>query len=126
MNVNQIVSMIDGLSLDDKKILYSRSFGFGFLDSKDNDLDSKLMLISLVGLVSYKVRDKNPELSTLDILKQITGYNNTTVGYDFIENLSIIVDDFLYGIKTFNSYGLKNSKEIINKINELINQWIPF
>lgn len=126
MNINQIVSIINELDIEDKKILYSRSFGFGVLGSDNKELDDKLKLISLISLTSHKIKEKNKNLTTLEILKQITGYNKDSIGYNFIENLSIIVDDLSYGNSNFNSYGLKTSKEIINKINELINQWIPF
>jgi hypothetical protein len=38
----------------------------------------------------------------------------------------MLVDDLSYGVSKFNSYGLTDSKQIINKIKELLNTWTPF
>lgn len=124
MNVNQIVSSINDLSIEDKSLVYTRCFGFGALAS--DKLNDKIMLISLVGLTASKLKEKNKELTTLDILVQITKAKKGEIIYEFITNLAIIVDDLSYLVNEFDSCGFTESKQIIEKIRELINSWVPF
>ena len=124
MNVNQIVSSVNNLSVEEKSLVYTRCFGFGTLSS--DKLNDKIMLISLVGLTASKLKEKNKDLKTLDILIQITKASKKDMVYDFIVNLSIIVDDLSYLVKEFDSCGFNESKQIISKIKELISSWVPF
>ena len=43
-----------------------------------------------------------------------------------LENLSILIEDFSYDCTEIDSCGLKTSQEIVNKIKEILNTWIPF
>ncbi len=125
MSINQIVSSINNLSIEEKSLVYTRCFGFGTLASSDK-LNDKIMLISLVGLTASKLKEKNKELTTLDILVQITRAKKGETIYEFITNLAIIVDDLSYLVNEFDSCGFTESKQIIEKIRELINSWVPF
>ena len=83
-------------------------------------------LISLIALTSAKLKEKNPELTTLNLLVKITGEKEGTYFYKFLESLSILVDDLSYNSTKFDPCGLKSSTDIINKIKELLNTWTPF
>lgn len=113
-------------TFEDKQKIYKKFFSTGYLSL---DLNDKLVLISLVALVSDKMKKKNQLLTTLEILKKITNSNSPkddSFFYEFLERLAIIVDDFSYGSSKFDSCGLKSSEEIIKKIKILLDMWLPF
>lgn len=124
MSIDNIVSEINKLNAEDKLKVYTRSFGFGSLES--NKLNDKLTLISLVALTASKLKEKDKSLTTLDILLKITKSELNYGIYDFLVNLAILVDDLSYDTYEFDPCGLTDSKQIINKINEIIQQWLPF
>lgn len=122
--IELVKNMMFKADYQSKKEIYKNTFTFGYIDA---DLNTKFALISLVALTSYKLRDKNPSLTTLDILLKITGQTKDySAFYHFLESLAIIVEDFSYGCTKFESFGLKTSSEIINKIKEILNKWHPF
>ena len=45
---------------------------------------------------------------------------------EYIKGLSIVCEDFMYGIKTFNTCGCKSAKEMITQINNILDNWLPF
>ena len=123
--INQAVITLDKLDYTDKLQVHNRVFSLGTFDSPD--LNEKLILISLVSLVTRKMREKDPTATPLSILMKITGQIKDNSGfYQFLESLSIIVEDFSYGCTKFDTCGLTNSQDIINKIKEIINTWLPF
>lgn len=122
--IREIETSIKDLSYEDKSKLHVRQFGFGSLDS--TSLNDKLILISLIAFTANKLKEKNPELTTLSMLVKITGEKEGTNFYAALENLSLLVDDLSYGITVFDPCGLTSSKDIINKIKELLQTWTPF
>ena len=73
------------------------------------------------------MREKDPLTNPLKLLMQITGQiKDNSFFYQFLESLSIIVEDFMYGCKKFDPCGLKSSQEIINRIKEILSTWVPF
>ena len=126
MSINELASEIQSLSFEDKTKLYTKCFSFGYLSSPE--LNSKLVLISLVALSSSKLKENNPNLTTLDFLIKLSGIdpNKKNHYYYFLENLALISDDLSYMVTKFDPCGYKDSKEIINKIKELLQSWLPF
>ncbi len=122
--VDRLSLEINNLEYKEKSLLFKKVYG---ISNFGDDLNNTLILFSLVALVTEKMRDKDPEISPLKILMQITKtYDKTTTVYQMLENVSILVEDFTYpGIK-LDPCGLKNSQEIINKIKNILNQWLPF
>lgn len=123
MNVKEIEDAIMNLSYEDKASVYSTCFGFGTLTSPA--LNDKLILISLIALTANKLKDKDPNLKTIDILRKIVGKDEKYF-QNFLEGLAIKVDDLSSAVSVFDPCGLKSSNEIINKIKELLNTWLPF
>lgn len=113
------------ISYGEKKKLFSKFFSTGFLSV---DLNDKLVLISLIALVSKKMKQKNANLTTLDVLYKIMNIKPDKKDYfcEFLESLSILVDDLAYESTKLDSCGLKSSEEIIKKIRFLLNMWAPF
>jgi len=115
---------LEKVSFNDKKAIFQKFFTTGFLSISLND---KLVLISLIALTSYKLKSKNPTLTTLSLLLKITNQKeDSSAFYNFLESLSILVDDLSYGNSTFDSCGLSSSDEIIKKIKNLLSLWLPF
>lgn len=45
---------------------------------------------------------------------------------EYVRGLSIVCEDFMYGVKTFNTCGCKSAKEMITQINNILDNWLPF
>ena len=126
-NVREVINTINSLSYDDKAQVYSGCFSTGSMNNQS--VNEKLILISLISLTYLKLKSKTPDIKPIDILKQITKIddsNKNDAFYQLLETLSIIVDDFSYTCTEADSCGLSSSKEIINKIKEILTTWIPF
>lgn len=123
--VEDLHRTLNNLDYYDKHSVYQKVFSLGNLAS--DDMNEKLVLISLVALVTQKMREKDPTNNPLKLLMQITGQiKDNSFFYQFLESLSIIVEDFMYGCKKFDPCGLKSSQEIINRIKEILSTWVPF
>lgn len=122
--IEQICSLFDSLDYTDKKEVFGRTFAFSYVTDVMND---KLVLISLVALTYKKMREKQPTITPLEVLLKITGESKSNSPYyKFLESLAITAEDFSYGCTTIDACGLTTSKDIINKIKELLSQWLPF
>ena len=123
--VKEVIAAIEKLDYVDKLSVYQATFGLGCLGNKD--LNDKLVLFSLVALVTSKMRAKDSQCTPLKVLMQITGQIQDNSGfYQFLEALSIVVEDLMYETDKFDACGLKSSQEIISRIKELLDTWIPF
>lgn len=113
------------LTYEEKKKLYQSLFSVGYLATEN--LNDRLILISLISLAYQKLKIKNSSITPLDYLLKITGQNkDNSAYYNFLESLSILVEDFSYNMKYIDSCGLKNSKEITQKIKDILDLWLPF
>jgi len=117
---------INNLSYEEKQLLYTQLFSTGnFI--KNKSVNDKLILISLISLVFLKLKKTKPDVKPLDILLQITKTKkDDSAFYHMLEALSITVEDFCYENESADPCGLKSSEEIINKIKEILNLWLPF
>ncbi len=123
--VDSVVITLDSLEYTDKLKAYNKVFSLGNLNS--DDMNDKLVLISLVALTTQKMREKDATITPLKILMKITGQIADNSGYyQFLEALSILVEDMSYGCKKIDACGMKSSQEIINKIKEILDTWVPF
>ena len=114
------------MEYSDKKALYEDNFSLGIFTSET--VNDKLILLSLVSLVYLKTKEKKPNIKSIDILKQIVPNYSSKNKHKLkmLESLSITVEELCCGCTTADACGMTSSKEIINKINELLNTWIPF
>lgn len=123
--VQSAVSTFEGLEYTDKLSAYQKVFSLGNFTSED--LNEKLVLISLTALTYQKMKEKDSEITPLKILMKITGQIKDNSGfYQFLEALSILVTDMSYGCTKIDACGMKTSQEIINKIKEILDTWLPF
>lgn len=118
-------TQINALDIEDKHILFQGCFSIGRLASED--FNDTLVLISLVALVYERLHKKDPTITHLKILTQISGKEKDDSGfYQFLESLALVSRDLSYGTKKIDACGLTTSQEIINKIKGLLNIWMPF
>lgn len=124
--LGKIQSSFDNLNHEDKISFYLRNFSTGSFSS--GKLSNKLALISLICLVTKKLREKDGNLLVKTVLEKILQrplLKNQAFD-SFLIGLSIICEDFLYEVKEIDNFGFTDSKQIINKIKELLNEWQPF
>lgn len=123
--VDLISDEINSLSYEEKLKVYTKCFSIGNFLSKH--VNERLILLSLLSLTYFKLKEKDKNIKPVDVLIKITnGKKDDTFFYQMLESLSILVEDFGYNCNKADSCGLKNSQEIINKIKEILNTWIPF
>lgn len=102
------------------KKIYSEYFSLGYLG---NDISKKFALISLICYVTYKSKLKHPDTTPYEIIMKLS--KDMGLPENFIKGLSIICDDYLYQCTEFPTFGLKG-KEILEKIKEILNSYLPF
>lgn len=116
---------IKSLTYKEKSELFSELVSLGTFSS--TDVFDKLVLISLVSLVYIKMKKTKPTITPLDLLIKITGEtDNNSAFYSMLESISLLVEEFSYECNTANSFNMTDSKEIINKIKEILSTWTPF
>ena len=108
------------ISYKELKTLYSRYFSIGYLNG---DIDKKFALISLLGYVTYKAREKNPDVTFLQIINKLDTKNY--LNDDFKKALAIVCDDFCRDCKNYPLFGLEG-KKIIETIQNLFSIYVPF
>lgn len=99
---------------------YKNNFSLGYMGKS---IENKLALISLICYVKYKASLKNPDVTYYRVITKIC--NGKGVSEEQIKALAIICEDFGYCCEDFPLFGLKGN-QIIEKIQELILNWMPF
>ena len=122
----EIKRIINNANYDDKRTLYSSFFSSNMQTS--GKMNNKLILISLICLVSQKMSVDNKTVTPKDVIEKIVGHVlNYNDSYDhYLIGLSIVCDDMMVGVVEIDSFGLKTSAEIINKIKNILAEWLPF
>ena len=124
MDIN---SQYDQLTYDEKLKFYSRNLSSG--STMSGKLEDKLKLIHLIYLVTFKMRDKEKDIKSKEVLERLMGIklDVSKDGYtNYLIGLSLLCDDLLFEITEISTLGYTNSNDIINEIKRLIDGWIPF
>lgn len=124
-NTAEIALIINSLEYKDKRDIFEKCFSIGNFGTQNvNDI---LILLSLVSLTFLKLKEKDPNVTPLSILTKITNQRqDNSEYYKLLESLSILVEDLTYNCTKADNCGLNNSQEIITKIKEILNTWLPF
>ena len=109
------------MEYSEKKDVYSKNFSLGYLNTNFSD---KIGLISLICYITYTKKQKEPGIDCYKVIRAIT--KDVSLPDDFIETLSIICEDYMYGTKEFPTFGCKTGDEIIKKIKSTLETWVPF
>lgn len=108
------------MQYNDLKRLYSEHFSLGYLNV---DINSKFALISIICYITYKSKQKYPDINHYQIIMKLS--KGIELPDDFIKGLSIICDDFSYGCTEFPTFNL-DKESMIKQVREILNSYIPF
>lgn len=103
----------------DMQRLYNRYYSLGNLET---DINTKFALISLIGYLTFKLRQKKPDVTAYKVIRKIVG---DSLPEDFIKGVAIVVEDFSYNCESFPTFGIKDT-EIPFKIKEILLNYVPF
>ena len=111
-------------SYEDRKKLYDRYFGVGYLNAT---IDERLAVIGLICNVTHQLQMKKPDVTCYRvIMKILENFNMTDNMKIFIEGLSIMCEDVMLHATSFPDFGIKNGKERVSKIRDILETFIPF
>ena len=105
--------------------IYSECFSLGYINGngKHSPIECRMILISLICYVYSKNKPKNPDLTYYSLIYKL----NDKLGLpdSFIKSLAIICEDFAYGVKDFQTFGLKG-QDILKEIKSILETYVPF
>lgn len=119
----KLIDELNELDYTNKKLVFDYVFPMGTIGN--GDINEIMILFSLTSLTYLKLKEKNRNIRVVDILKKITKKDDEYFN-QMLESISIIIENMCFGNVKASNCGLKNSKEIINKIKEILNTWSPF
>lgn len=101
---------------------YLLNYSLGFLGK---DINSKFALISLLGYLTMKIKEKKNNVTHLDIINKINNTGRKSISDKQAKSIAIVAEDFAYGCTDFLTFDLKD-KEIPSKIKEILDSTLPF
>ena len=113
------MDIIETPSYKEMQRTYGSLFSLGYLNT---DISTKFALISLIGYLTFKLKQKKPDVTPYQVIRKIIGDD---LPEDFIKGLAVVVDDFSYGCKNFPIFNIED-KKIPSKIKEILNTYVPF
>jgi hypothetical protein len=100
--------------------IYKENFSLGYLNT---DINNKFALISLICYVTFKAREKKPDVTHYSIIRNIT--KDMSIPHSFEKRLAVLCDDFSYGCTSFPTFNIKG-QEVIKTIKDILNTYVPF
>lgn len=111
------------LTFEERKQLYADNFSLYFLNT---DIGSKFAVISLICHITYTLKKKKPKATCLQVINKIIEKDSDKYDKEFIENLSIICEDFMKDTTEFLTFEIKSTKEMAKKVKEILDTYVPF
>lgn len=111
----------------DKKLIFDRYFSSG--NNTNQSFSDKIELLTLICYLTQQLAKRNPEKykTTKDTLDMVFENSIDWAGSDYIDGLAIISEDLMFGTTEIEKpAGFSNGKEIVARIQDLVNQWQPF
>ena len=99
---------------------YANKYSLGYLNT---DIKTKFALISLVGYLTYNLKQKKPGVTAYSILNKLNEKLNLPI--DFIKGLAVVCDDFSYQCKEFPTFDIE-PKNMLKTIYDILKSYIPF
>lgn len=120
---------LNSISYEDKVEIFTKLFSS--CSNLSGSFEKKIELINCLCFLSFKMKEKDPMTysNTLLVLEKLypAEFNEKNSPFkSYLTGLSIVCDDLLYNVKTINNPGFKNAQDIVIKVKELINEWMPF
>lgn len=110
------------IKYDELRNMFNQHFTLKYMG---NDITNKLALISLVCYLTFKLKQKNPDVTPWSILYKLNLKANSPVPEDCLKSLAVMCEDFGYGASEFPTFGLQD-KDMPAKIIEILSEWLPF
>jgi len=112
------------MNFQELKKFYNEHFSLGYISNTTrSSFENRLVLISLVCYITYKAKQKNPDVTHYEIIMKLS--KNLGLPEDFIKGLSIICEDFSYMSNDFPTFGLKG-QDIVKEANSILASYLPF
>ena len=111
-------------SYEELRVIYQEYFSMKYACP----MEDKLALIGLIGYLTAKLRLKHPDITCWEVISKIA-FKDGTYTDEYVQSLrglSIICEDFMYGVTKFPKFGFENDKDIIKKVKEILDTWVPF
>lgn len=102
---------------------YFRYFSLGYLNT---DIGSKFALISLTCFLTKQARLKNPDATPYQVLIKIVGDTPENKSWEFLKSLAVICNDFMKQTTSFLTFDMTTSRDMVLKIREILNTYLPF
>lgn len=109
-------------TLTDLRSTYNRYFSLACLNVSS---ENKFALISLICFLTKQARKKNPEVSVDQVIRKVTN-GKAMNSNGLLRALTCICEDYLKTESEFPIFGAKSSKEIVDKVIEILNTELPF
>lgn len=110
-------------TIDSLKEYYRDHFTLGCLAC---DIGSKFALISLICFLTKQARVKNPKATTLQVIQKVRQGKESHNSRALIMGLAVICDDFMRNTTEFLTFGMKTAKDMVTKINEILDGELPW
>ena len=114
------------MNFNELRKLYSDNFSIGYLNSSQSTrspFENRIVLISLICLVTYKTKLKHPDTTHYQIIMKLS--DKLGLPDNFIKGLAILCEDFSYQCTDFPNFGLKG-QDIVKEIREILSTYLPF
>lgn len=116
--------ILDNYSYKDLQAIYERYFSLGGIAG---EIDNKFALISLICLLTDNQKKKNPDITCYEVIEKITSKGRGgRLPEMYLQGLAIVCEDFRKGSNSYNMCGLKSGKEMVDRINDILDKWLPF
>ena len=111
------------LVYNDFKNDFSVNYGISYLDCSIID---RFGLICLLGFLSFKTKQKNPNIDTYQVLLKVINRNPESWEIKHFMRICAISDDFSMRNTQFETFGLKTVADISKEINRVLETLLPF
>ena len=110
-------------SYQDLENYYREYYSLGNLNC---DIGSKFALISLICFLTKQARIKNPDATCYLVIMKIIDGEESQHDLKFIRGLSVVCTDMMKHCDEFLTFDMKSSKEMVDKINEILDKELPW
>lgn len=89
------------------------------------DIGSKFALISLICFLTKQARKNKPDATCAQVIKKIVG-DSSSNSKGLLKAVAVICEDYMRNTTEFLTFNLKSSKEMVDKIKEILHCELPF
>ena len=124
MSPTELYNEYKHLTYNEKISFWANTIAPGTFNS--DNVDTKLEFISLVCVLVIAYRKKKPEITCREILYKVLGPQASGFDKEILENISVLCENFVYNCKQANKCGLSTAPEVVDRIKQIYDSWMPF